>query len=61
LDHEAGDQQLVPGAWRDDRVLEEVHAVKGPTREAKVAKQQHLYLKHYVNNIGSVPWQRDIV
>jgi hypothetical protein len=20
-----------------------------------------LYLKHYVNNIGSVPWQRDIV
>jgi hypothetical protein len=61
LDHEGQDHELIPGAWRDDVVLQEVGAVKGPTRDAKEAKQQRVYLKHYVNNIGSVPWQRDMV
>ena len=53
--------QAIPGAWRDPRVMEEVNAVRGPTREAKEAKQQRVYLKHYVNNIGAVAWQRDMI
>jgi hypothetical protein len=61
LAHHGPDPQLVPGAWRQANILQEVQAVKGPTREAKAAKQQRVYLKHYLNNIGAVPWQRDMV
>jgi hypothetical protein len=61
LDHEADNHQLVPGAWRDEGVLQDVQAVRGPTRAAKEAKQQRVYLKHYMNNIGAVPWQRDMI
>jgi hypothetical protein len=35
--------------------------VRGPNRAATEAKQQRVYLKHYINTIGAVPWQRDMI
>jgi hypothetical protein len=61
LDREADDHQVVPGAWRDDRVLQEVRDVRGPTVAAREAKEVRVYLKHYYNNIGAVPWQREMI
>jgi hypothetical protein len=61
VDQEGEDRRVIPGAWRDEGVLREVEAMRGPTRAAKAAKQQHIYLKHYVNTIGAVPWQREMI
>jgi hypothetical protein len=61
LDHEGDDHQVIPWEWREAGVLEECAAVRGPTRASRVAKQQRVYLKHYVNTVGAVPWQRDMI
>ena len=61
LDREDPDHQVVPGAWRDERVLEEVRNVRAPSQAAREAKEVRVYLKHYYNNIGAVPWQREMI
>jgi hypothetical protein len=61
VDQEGEDHQVIPGAWKDEDVLQEVEAVRWPTRAARAAKQQRVYLKHYVNTIGAVPWQREMI
>jgi hypothetical protein len=61
VDREADNHEVIPGAWRADAVLEDVNAVRGPTRAAKEAKQQRVYLMHYLNTVGAVPWQRHMI
>lgn len=62
LDREGDNHQVVPGAWRDEQVFEEVNNVRGPTSETRRGKRQRLFLKHYYNSeVGSVPWQRDMI
>ena len=61
VDHEAPDHQVVPGAWRAEGLLREVCNVTGPTLATRKAKKVRVYLKHYYNNIGFVPWQRDMI
>ena len=60
LDREV-DHQVVPGTWRSEGVLEDVRHVKAPTQATLEAKRQRVYLKHYYNNIGAVPWQSDMI
>ena len=56
------DNQLVPGAWRQEQLFQEIAAVVGPTSESRRGKRQRLLLKHYYNSaVGSVPWQRDML
>jgi hypothetical protein len=61
VDREADNHEVIPGAWRVDAILEDVNAVRGPTRAAKEAKQQRVYLMHYLNTVGAVPWQRHMI
>lgn len=59
LDHEAEDGHIVPGAWRQDGVLQAVEEAgrRGP-RETRKGKEQREYLKaYYCSDVGSVPWQ----
>jgi hypothetical protein len=61
FDYEGPDHNLIPGAWREEGVLREVEAVRGGNRATRQAKQQRIYLKHYLNTIGAVPWQRQMI
>jgi hypothetical protein len=58
LNVELDDHNIIPDAWRQDRVLQEVRQVHGATNASTAAKSRRLYLTDYVNSdIGSVPWQ----
>ena len=62
LDREGEDHQMIPGAWRDEAVFQDMQDVRGPTSETRRGKRQRIYLKHYYNSpIGAVPWQRDMI
>ena len=58
LDREDEQGQLIPGAWRDNAVIEDVQqAGRGP-RTTAAGKELRAYLKNYFNSeAGSVPWQ----
>ena len=57
LDQYDQNQQLVPGAWRDEVNMQDMNQVLGGNASAE-AKRQRLLLKHYVNSPqGAVPWQ----
>ena len=61
-DRENANHDLVPGAWRDGRVLLELEAVRGGNYQTRAAKVQRLYLKHYLNSeAGAVPWQAGMI
>lgn len=52
------DGQIVPGAWRDAGVLEEMEVEGRGPRETADGRQLRAYLKAYYNSdVGSVPWQ----
>ena len=38
------DHQLVPGAWRQEQLFQEIEAVVGPTSESRRGKRQRLLL-----------------
>jgi hypothetical protein len=60
MDVDANDQQgnHIPGAWRNDRVLHEMHHVAGANAANRDGKRFRVYLKHYYNSdTGRVPWQ----
>ena len=58
LDREDGNGQLIPGAWRDIALEQEMEALQRAPRETRAGKIQRVYLKHYYNSpAGSVPWQ----
>ena len=62
LDREDDEHRIIPGSWRQDGSLGDMEEVSGGNREAKEARKQRLYLKHYYNSaVGSVSWQLDRV
>ncbi len=61
LDHEGNDHQIIPGAWRNEGVLQEVQNVQGGNLDTRKGKAVRVYLKHYYNNVGRVPWQDDMI
>ena len=51
-----------PGAWRQDRNLQDTHTVAGHSTSTKKGKKQRKLLKHWANSrAGAVPWQDRIV
>lgn len=58
IDVQQADGQIVPGAWRDAGVLQDVQAAGRGPRQTAEGKEQRAYLKAYYNSaVGSVPWQ----
>ena len=57
LDRDAPNGEVIPGPWRDNNVLEDMNNVVGGNMATREAKQLRIYLKHYYNNVGSLPWQ----
>ena len=58
VDVEQPDGQIVPGAWRDAGVLQDVQAEGRGPRQTAAGKELRAYLKAYYNSpVGSVPWQ----
>ena len=61
VDREDANGNLVPGQWREGRVLTSNRGLVG-TRPQRQAKQQHNYLMDYYNSpTGALPWQDRIV
>ncbi len=61
VDLEQNDHQITPGAWRNDMMLQDMQQVKGGNNATSEAKDVRNYLKHYYNNVGSVPWQDNMI
>jgi hypothetical protein len=62
IDHEDGNRNLVPGAWRVGRNMRECFHVQGPNRDNREGKKLRNTLKHWVNSAaGSVPWQDSMI
>ena len=61
LDDEDVEHNLVPGAWRDNVMMEDLQAIGGNV-DTREAKEVRLYLKHYINgSAGAVSWQDRMV
>ena len=61
MDHEGPNHEIIPGAWRLDAVLQDVHGVVRGNVATRQGKQQRIYLKHYYNTVGSVDWQDHMI
>ena len=61
LDREGNDHQITLGAWRNEAMLQDMRNVHGGNRATNDAKALRVYLKHYYNNVGSVPWQDHMI
>lgn len=58
LDHEDGEHQVVPGAWRNAAVMHEVAVAGRGPRLTGPARAQRVYLMKYFNDpVGRVDWQ----
>ena len=58
MDREDDRGNLIPGAWRDDPVLDDIDRRLFGNQASRAAKRQRLELMHYYNSpAGSVPWQ----
>ena len=54
--------QFIPGAWRQDRHLQDTHTVSGSNTSNKEGKKLRNLLKHWVNSeAGAVPWQNMMI
>jgi hypothetical protein len=62
IDQEDDAHQVIPGAWRDGFNMDNLMIPKGGNLDTVHAKQQRLYLKHYLNSpAGSLAWQDRMV
>ena len=64
VDFERSNGDLVPGAWRDGRNLEDTipSQVSGPNRDFRKAKAQRNLIMQWCNSpAGSVPWQDNML
>ena len=57
-DHET--HQITPGAWRRDKAMEGLNKLPGNT-SMLLAKRQRETICDFVNGIGAVPWQDEIL
>ena len=53
--------QLLPVAWRDDNLTQELSSVTGGTSVSRLARQQRVYLKTYFMKANPVDWQDDML
>ena len=62
LDQEDEAGNNIPGAWRNDRVLQDVIQAVGGNIANREGKRIRAYLKHYYNSeVGRLPWQDDMI
>ena len=62
LDQEDDDGDVIPGAWRNVGVMEDMDRLGRGPRETWDGKQLRTYLKHYYcSEVGSVPWQENAI
>lgn len=62
MDLEDQNQDLVPGAWRNDKVLMDVYHENARNSGTKEGRQIRRYLGHYfASKAGSVPWQDKMI
>ena len=62
VDREGNDHDIIPGAWRNEAVLQDMQNIQGGNRrDTRESKAQRVYLKHYYNNVGSVAWQDNMI
>lgn len=62
LDQEDERHQVIPGAWRDGVNMDDLQITRGGNMDTFDAKQQRLYMKHYLNSpVGCVPWQDKMI
>jgi hypothetical protein len=61
LDRETPEHTVIPGEWRTDSLMQDLADTRGATRAAKEYKENRIKMMHYLNGIGSVPWQWDMV
>jgi len=62
VDREDDDHQLIPGAWREGRQMEDCVIVQGPNSANREGKQLRNLLKHWVNSdAGKVTWQDNMI
>ena len=60
-DREDPDGAIIPGAWRNNRNMQDCNPPVGGNIDYKIAKAQRDTLKHYYNSIGAVPWQDTMI
>ena len=57
MDIEDDNHQVVDGAWRTRRNMQDVHNVRGPNRDTRAAKAQREYLQHYISRVRALAEQ----
>ena len=62
MDLEDQNQDVIPGAWRNDRVLLDVYHERARNVGTQEGRQIRRYLGHYfTSKAGSVPWQDKMI
>lgn len=62
LDGDDGQGGVIPGAWRNAALFQDMQEAGRAPRETREGKQLRIYLKHYYNSdVGRVPWQDFII
>ena len=61
IDQQEDMSQLLPVAWRDDNLTQELSSVTGGTSVSRLARQQRVYLKTYFMKANPVDWQDDML
>jgi len=60
LDREDDNHNLIPGEWRQNANMRDLHDVVGANHDTREAKRMRETLRLYFNSpAGSVPWQND--
>ena len=62
MDLEDENMNVIPGAWRNDKVLLDVYHERARNTGTQEGRQIRRYLVHYfTSNAGSVPWQDKMI
>jgi hypothetical protein len=62
MDLEDQNQNVIPGAWRNDKVLLDVYHGRARNTGTQEGRQIRRYLGHYfTSKAGSVPWQDKMI
>ena len=62
MDLEDQNQNVIPGAWRNDKVLLDVYHEKARNTGTQEGRQIRRYLGHFfTSKAGSVPWQDKMI
>ena len=60
IDRDDNNHNIIPGAWRQGRNMDDTVNVSGPNIDNREGKRQRNLIMHWCNSPeGSVPWQDD--